>query len=111
MVDAFQTMLWELDVSAPKLDVVVRGSRWRFALTDRKARRLMQNGSEIGHFEAFLHSGRCLRPSTEACQGRTHVRRVAVESLDELGAGAILLLRRNAAVCSTLCGRVNWQNN
>jgi len=26
-LDAFQTLLWELDVSVPKLGVVVRGSR------------------------------------------------------------------------------------
>jgi hypothetical protein len=43
----------------------------------------MQHGSQIEHSEAFLLSGGVLHPSAEARQGRTNVRREAVESLDE----------------------------
>jgi hypothetical protein len=45
----------------------------------------MQNGSEIEHSEAFLHSGRVLHPGAEARQGRTTCAAKRSRALTSLG--------------------------
>jgi hypothetical protein len=80
-LNGFQTLLCERDVRVQKLDVIVRGPRrglcWRLEIEVGEGK-----SEQLGDRHSFPAED-VLHPSAEACQGRTNVRREAVESLDE----------------------------
>lgn len=82
-LDASQTLLWELDVSVPTLDVVVHEPRTGLLDVSKRAKvsiGTVERSNPPRH--SFIAEG-VLHPSAKSRQGRTNVRREAVESLDE----------------------------
>lgn len=83
VLDASQTLLWELDVSVPTLDAVVHEPRTGLLDVSKRAKvsiGTVERSNTPRH--SFIAEG-VLHPSAEARQGRTNVRREAVKSLDE----------------------------
>ena len=80
-LDASQTLLWELDVSVPTLDVVVHEPRTGLLDVSKRAKvsiGTVERSNTPRH--SFIAEG-VLHPSAKSRQGRTNVRREAVESL------------------------------